>query len=62
MSDAKNPSFKAKYKLHGIITSVVIMWLDYALIHNGLTHNDPMAIGAGMAIMVLAVGIGFFFG
>jgi hypothetical protein len=58
----KAQSFKSRYKLHGIITSVVVMWLDYALIHHGLVANDLGIVSAGMMIMLAAAAIAFYFG
>jgi hypothetical protein len=59
---AKAPSFKSRYKLHGIIASVVVMWLDYALIHHGLVANDLGIVSAGMIIMLAAAAVAYYFG
>ena len=59
---AKAQSFKSRYKLHGMITSVVVMWLDYALIHHGLITNDPGIVSAGMIIMLGAAAVAYYFG
>jgi hypothetical protein len=59
---ANAPSFKSRYKLHGVITSVVVMWLDYALIHHGLVANDLGIVSAGMVIMVAAAAVAYYFG
>ena len=59
---AKAPSFKSRYKLHGIITAVVVMWLDYALIHHGLVANDLAIVNAGMIIMLAAAAVAYYFG
>lgn len=59
---AKPQAFKSQYKLQGIVASVTLMWLDFAIIHHGLVANDPAVVGAGMIIMVGAVAIGYFFG
>jgi hypothetical protein len=59
---AKTQSFKSRYKLHGIITAVVVMWLDYALIHHGLVANDPGIVSAGMVIMLAAAAAAYYFG
>jgi len=59
---AKTQSFKSQYKLHGIITSVALIWLDFALIYHGLAADDLAAVGGGMVIMIVAVGVGYFFG
>jgi hypothetical protein len=58
----KAQSFKSRYKLHGIITSVVVMWLDYALIHHGLLVDDPGIVGAGMIVMLAAAAVAYYFG
>jgi len=55
-------SFKQRFKLHGMIAAVIVMWLDYVLIHYGLNANDPTAVGAGMVIMILAGAIAYYFG
>ena len=59
---AKAQSFKSRYKLHGIITSVVVMWLDYALIHHGLVANDLGIVSAGMVVMLAAAAAAYYFG
>jgi hypothetical protein len=59
---AKAQSFKSRYKLHGIITSVVVMWLDYALIHRGLVADDLGIVSAGMIIMLAAAAVAYYFG
>lgn len=59
---AKAQSFKSKYKLQGIITSVVIMWLDYILIYQGLVAGDPGLVGGGMIVMFAAVAVAYYFG
>ncbi len=55
-------SFKSRYKLHGIIASVVVMWLDYALIHHGLVASDLGIVSAGMIIMLAATAVAYYFG
>ena len=55
-------SFKSKYKLQGTIASVVIMWLDFALVHQGLVANDPTLVGGGMIVMFVAVAVAYYFG
>lgn len=55
-------SFKSRYKLHGIIASVVVMWLDYALIYHGLVANDLGIVSAGMVIMLAASAVAYYFG
>ena len=59
---AAKQSFKSRYKLHGIITAVVVMWLDYALIYHGLVANDPGVLSAGMIIMLAAAAVAYYFG
>ena len=59
---AKSPSFKSRYKLHGIITSVVVMWLDFALIYSGLVADDLGMVSTGMAIMLAAAAVAYYFG
>lgn len=59
---AKAQSFKSRYRLHGIITSVVVMWLDYVLIHQGLVANDSGMVSAGMVIMLAAAAVAYYFG
>ena len=54
-------SFKSKYKLQGMIASVVVMWLDYALIHHGLVTGDIAVVGGGMLVMLAAVAIAYYF-
>ena len=60
MSDT--PSFKTKYKLPGVITAVVVMWLDFALIYRGLVADDLGIVTAGMIIMLGASAIAYYFG
>lgn len=45
-----------------MITAVGLMWLDYAIIYHGLVANDPVAVSAGMILMLAAVAVAFFFG
>jgi hypothetical protein len=59
---AKAPSFKTRYKLHGVITAVVVMWLDFALIYHGLVGNDLGIVSAGMIIMLGATAVAYYFG
>jgi hypothetical protein len=58
----KARSFKQKFKLHGMIAAVVVMWLDYVLIHYGLSANVPGAVSGGMVIMLAAAVIAYYFG
>ena len=61
-STQKAQSFKARYKLQGIITAVVSMWLSYAWIHHGLAAADLGVVSGGMAAMLIAVAIAYYFG
>jgi hypothetical protein len=45
-----------------MIAAVVLMWLDYALIHHGLTADVPGAVSGGMAIMLAAAVVAYYFG
>jgi hypothetical protein len=58
----KPASFKQIFKLHGMILAVVLMWLDYALIHHGLIANVPGAVSGGMVVMLAAAAIAYYFG
>jgi hypothetical protein len=58
----KAQTFKSRYKLHGVITTVVVMWLDYALIYHGLVANDLGIVTAGMLIMLGATAVAYYFG
>jgi hypothetical protein len=60
--DAKAQPFKSRYKLHGMVTSVVVMWLDYALIYHGLIANDLGIVSAGMIVMLAAAAVAYYFG
>jgi hypothetical protein len=59
---AKAQSFKSKYKLQGLIASVVVMWLDYVLIYQGLIAGDLGLVGGGMIVMFAAVAVAYYFG
>lgn len=56
------PSFRSRYKLQGMIAAVVLMWLDFAYLYQGLIANDPGAIGAGMIVMFGAAAVAYYFG
>jgi hypothetical protein len=56
------PPFRSRYKLHGMIAAVAIMWLDFAYIYHGLIASDPGIVSAGMAVMVAAAAIAYYFG
>jgi len=59
---ARTQAFRKKYKAQGVIAAVLLMWLDFGLIYHGLSTSDPVAMGAGMVVMIAAVAIGFVFG
>jgi len=54
--------FKKKYKITGMVVSVVIMWLDYFLVHQGLVANDMGIVNIGMAIMFVGAAVAYYFG
>lgn len=54
--------FKSRYKLHGMIGAVVLMWLDFAYIYHGLVTGDLGAVSAGMVVMLGAAGAAYYFG
>lgn len=58
----KPPSFRSRYKLQGMIAAVVVMWLDFAYIYHGLIAGDPGTVGAGMAVMLAAAAMAYYFG
>jgi len=55
-------SFKKKYKLQGMIASVIVMWLDYALIYFGLINGEAALMSVGMVIMLVGAGLAYYFG
>jgi hypothetical protein len=57
-----SPSFKSRYKLQGMFTAVVMMWLDFAYIYHGLITNDTGALGAGMIVLFAAAATAYYFG
>lgn len=59
---AKVVTFKSRYKLHGMIAAVVVMWLDFALIYRGLVSDDPALMTAGMAVMLGGAAAAYYFG
>jgi hypothetical protein len=69
-ADAQTPSpepirpqpFRRRYKLHGMIAAVVLMWLDFAYIYHGLITEDAVAVNAGLAVMGAAAAIAYYFG
>ncbi|MDA1186030.1 MAG: hypothetical protein O2930_15485 [Acidobacteria bacterium] len=61
-SSANAPSFKARYKLQGILTAVASLWISYAMIHNGLTSADPSVLSGGLAAAVVAAAVAYYFG
>lgn len=58
----KTPSFKSRYKLHGMIAAVVLMWLDFAYIYQALIANDAGAVTVGMIVMFAAAATAYYFG
>lgn len=58
---SKAAAFKKKYKLEGMIASVIVMWLDYFFIHQGLIANDLGIVTSGMAIMFVGGAIAYYF-
>jgi hypothetical protein len=58
----EQPTFKSRYKLHGMIAAVVMMWLDFAYVYHGLISHDPAALSAGMIAMFAAAGTAYYFG
>ena len=56
------PPFRTRYKLHGMIATVVVMWLDFAYIYSGLLSGDLGALVAGMAVMLATAGAAYYFG
>lgn len=54
--------FKSRYKLPGMIAAVILMWLDFAWVYHGLVTGDPGTVSAGMAVMVAAAAIAYYFG
>lgn len=59
---SKAAAFKKEYKLAGMVISVVVMWLDYFLVHQGLIANDMGIITGGMIVMFVAAAIAYYFG
>lgn len=55
-------AFKKKYKITGMVASVVVMWLDYFLVHQGLIANDMGIVSIGMVIMLVGAAIAYYFG
>ena len=56
------PSFKRRYKLQGMMAAVVLMWLDFAYLHQALIAGEAGALSAGMAVMAGAAAIAYYFG
>lgn len=54
--------FKNRYKLQGMIAAVVLMWLDFAYLYNGLVNNDPVTTTVGMVVMFGAAAAAYYFG
>jgi hypothetical protein len=59
---ARPPSFKSRYKMQGVIAAVVMMWLDFAYIYNGLITNDASTVSVGMIVMFFAAATAYYFG
>jgi hypothetical protein len=59
---SKAAAFKKEYKLAGMVISVIVMWLDYFLIHQGLIGNDLGIVSGGMVVMLVAAAIAYYFG
>ncbi|WP_227765406.1 hypothetical protein [Zhaonella formicivorans] len=55
-------SFKKKYKLQGLVTSVILMWLDFIVIYLGLINGNSALMAGGMAVMLGATAIAYYFG
>jgi hypothetical protein len=45
-----------------MIAAVVMMWLDFAFIYQGLISNDPGIVSAGMIVMFAAAATAYYFG
>jgi len=60
--EVKAQPFKQKFKLHGMIATVVVMWLAYVLIHHGLIADVPQAVNWGMVVMIAAAAAAYYFG
>lgn len=62
MPQVKKPeSFKKKYKLQGMVTSVAVMWLDFIIIYLGLNSGNSAMMSIGMVIMFFAAAIAYYF-
>lgn len=59
---SKAAAFKKQYKLTGMVISVVVMWLDYFLIHQGLIANDMGIVSGGMFVMFVGAAVAYYFG
>ncbi|WP_227765396.1 hypothetical protein [Zhaonella formicivorans] len=57
----KSEPFKKKYKLQGMVASVIIMWLDFIVIYLGLTNGNSSLMSFGMFIMFVAAAIAYYF-
>lgn len=55
-------SFKKKYKLQGLVTSVILMWLDFIVIYLGLINGNSALMAGGMVVMLGATAIAYYFG
>lgn len=54
-------SFKKKYKLQGMVTSVILMWLDFVLIYQGLINGSSAVMATGMVVMLGATAVAYYF-
>ena len=53
--------FKKKYKTKGMVTSVIIMWLDFIVIYLGLNSGNSALVAGGMVVMFAAAAIAYYF-
>jgi hypothetical protein len=58
----KPQPFRSRYKLQGTIGAIVLMWLDFAYIYQGLLNGDLAAVSAGMVVMLAAAAVAYYFG
>lgn len=53
--------FKKKYKLQGMVASVIVMWLDFIIIYVGLNNANSVLMSLGMVFMLFAAAIVYYF-
>ncbi len=53
--------FKKKYKIQGMVTSVIIMWLDFIVLYIGLNSGNSTLMAGGLGIMFVAAAIVYYF-